>query len=297
MARDGSIFFGGLRLNRSGHLTEPGDLRRCRNMLADTGALRSRPGLSIAFSPNPADTDYWQRGLAVFQAEDMSVNLAIGQRLTSSEIGAPIITRPPVLYWGLEFDGESDYVEVGNVPSSPVKTITATAWVKTTTISLQNVLRGSGAMAYPSVFDGQVRWYDGNDWRSSISFVNDGEWHHVAYRFDNGEFTIFVNGDIEYQGSEGTYTDGHVYRIGAYSTSGERAFNGLISNVRIYNRALNASEITALNTGENITDGLVGHWPMNEGFGNKAYDNSVNNNHGALMGAPEWIQLPAPLQR
>lgn len=94
MARaDGSILFRGLRLNRSGHLAEAGELFACRNLLADSGALRRRAGLSASFSPAPSDSDYWQRGLALYQNARDSVNIAIGQRLTAAAEGDPETTR------------------------------------------------------------------------------------------------------------------------------------------------------------------------------------------------------------
>ncbi|MDE2144883.1 MAG: hypothetical protein KGJ01_02885, partial [Patescibacteria group bacterium] len=36
--------------------------------------------------------------------------------------------------------------------------------------------------------------------------------------------------------------------------------------------------------------GLVGYWPLNEGSGTTAYDNSGWNNNGSLLDAPTWIQ-------
>jgi type II secretory pathway pseudopilin PulG len=42
-------------------------------------------------------------------------------------------------------------------------------------------------------------------------------------------------------------------------------------------------------TGRNITDGLVGHWTFDEGSGDIAYDYSGNDNHGALVNDPDWV--------
>ena len=39
-----------------------------------------------------------------------------------------------------------------------------------------------------------------------------------------------------------------------------------------------------------LTDGLVGHWTFNEGKGLTAYDFSGNDNHGTLVGAPDWSE-------
>ncbi len=39
-----------------------------------------------------------------------------------------------------------------------------------------------------------------------------------------------------------------------------------------------------------LTDGLVGHWTFNEGKGLTAYDFSGNENHGTLVGTPDWSE-------
>jgi hypothetical protein len=65
-------------------------------------------------------------------------------------------------------------------------------------------------------------------------------------------------------------------------------FKGQISDVRIYDRALSAEEVEQLYKGYDIRNGLVGHWPLNEGQGTTAYDRSGNGNDGTLIGGPTW---------
>jgi hypothetical protein len=74
------------------------------------------------------------------------------------------------------------------------------------------------------------------------------------------------------------------------------SWNGLIDDVRIYNRALSAEEVSKLYRGEWVSDtGLVGHWEMDEGYGGQVRDKSGNGNHGTIYGAtwgssaPEWV--------
>jgi hypothetical protein len=74
------------------------------------------------------------------------------------------------------------------------------------------------------------------------------------------------------------------------------SWNGLIDDVRIYNRALSAEEVSKLYRGEWVSDtGLVGHWEMDEGHGGQVRDKSGNGNHGTIYGAtwgssaPEWV--------
>lgn len=78
-----------------------------------------------------------------------------------------------------------------------------------------------------------------------------------------------------------------------YSTVDNRAiadglFSGKVDDPRVYNRALSASEMSDLYDGKDITDGLVGRWPFDEGTGTTAKDASENQNHGTLTNSPQY---------
>ncbi len=84
-------------------------------------------------------------------------------------------------------------------------------------------------------------------------------------------------------------TTGQTWNIGSWGgTPVANFFNGSLDDIRIYNRALSAAEVTALygeyNPGLQISDlqkGLVGQWKMD---GN-AKDSTPNRNHGTVNGA------------
>ena len=59
--------------------------------------------------------------------------------------------------------------------------------------------------------------------------------------------------------------------------------NGLIDDVRIYDRALSAQEVQDLY--EEGAYSLVAHWKFDEGTGSTAYDETANNNDGTITGA------------
>ncbi len=147
----------------------------------------------------------------------------------------------------LSFDGVNDYITMTNTGN--MSSFTLSAWIKRAAMpAVFECIFGGGADAggYFELLDGQVTWYDGVGFRYSTTYVDDNEWHHVVGRFDNGEHTIAVDGNIEYQGDEGTYSSGTIYKIGVYRNNAERFFNGLIDEARVYNRALSADEIEDL---------------------------------------------------
>lgn len=64
-------------------------------------------------------------------------------------------------------------------------------------------------------------------------------------------------------------------------------FKGLIAEVRIYDRALDTTEIEALYSGQDVTGSLRGYWKLDETSGNTAHDSSGNGNNGLRKG-PVW---------
>ena len=136
----------------------------------------------------------------------------------------------------------------------------------------------------------------------SNSFLSSGTlgtWTHIFAVVDRStnRLVVYVNGkstgvgtDISTLGSmSGTYS------ATISSNGASYPFNGLIDEVRIYNRALSAGEIQTLyNVGavkytppNNL--GLVGYWSFNEGTSTVALDYSGNKNKGTLTGGSTWV--------
>jgi hypothetical protein len=84
---------------------------------------------------------------------------------------------------------------------------------------------------------------------SSSTLSDNNGWHHVALAYDGSHVTFYVDGVADpslsaNQSSLASFTNA-VLNIG-YSDNGLDRFVGDIDEVRIYNRALSASEISAL---------------------------------------------------
>ena len=134
--------------------------------------------------------------------------------------------------------------------------------------------------------------------------VLDNTWHHVVFADNNGTGKLYLDGvpfDVNYTRS-GAYTLNRT-TIGA-TDGGGFAFTGTIDEVRIYSRALAASEVAKLyqsgavkinassadlDNGSSLESGLVGHWTFDGQDTNwtsantgVTYDRSGNNNAGTL---------------
>ena len=86
-----------------------------------------------------------------------------------------------------------------------------------------------------------------------------------------------------------------VYFLNSYDKN--RFFDGAVSEVRIWNRALTAEEIQATNhfyTVEPDSEGLIAYWKFNDGTGKTAKDYSVNENDLTIDVEPQWEPVSLP---
>ncbi len=186
---------------------------------------------------------------------------------------------------GLNFDGSSDYVDMGNpstlLPTSNVLTIAA--WVKPGNTGAGNGYIVSKENATADYFmrqqgtGGAVRCsFEGvNAGDSPAATLVNGEWAFIVCVFDGSNNIVYKNGVSVLSGAAVTSTlsdNGDSVNIGRKG-DGTAFFTGGIDEVRIYNRALTATEVRRIydyglikmNSSKNnlITNGLIGYWTFN----------------------------------
>jgi len=158
----------------------------------------------------------------------------------------------------LRLDGDGDYVNCGNEDIAHIGTaITVAAWIKTSSMSSSDTVIGKGwAWRLNGGPGGIMRFQVSNTLPSGSmatgsTNVNDGQWHHVAGTYDGTEYNVYVDGmldgSMKATGSIDTW-DGYWFCIGAhYKKTDARDpryfFDGLIDDVRVYDRALSEAEI------------------------------------------------------
>jgi len=197
----------------------------------------------------------------------------------------------------LTFNGTTDYVDLGTgINSLITNQITVTAWVKVTASDdISIVVAGQysditekdfALFPYQSA-GGQVYFDVGNGTVSGRATSNAGyalgNWFLIVGTYDGSNVRIYYNGVIG--ATVGTLTgnisfSGDSIKIG--KQSGGSFFNGSIDDVRIYNRALTASDVAALyqagshRTGDvgfskmlfpPIDQSVVGWWKLNDAAG------------------------------
>jgi len=205
----------------------------------------------------------------------------------------------------LDFDGVDDYVEVPHSDNFTGETISWAFWIKRNSYT-----KDGGPMAKHQAASGLRSWnirqadndslemtlsddgetFDGIS--SGAGLLEDNKWIFIAIVYDAGDITFYKDGayfsDTIATKKSLFNNTGQLVTIGSYLDY----LNGSMDDVRIYNRALSESEVEKLYYGNHITEGLVGHWPMNEMEGCVAGDYGGNND-GTLQpdcptNAPEW---------
>ena len=143
-----------------------------------------------------------------------------------------------------------------------------------------------------------ISWVSAN---SPTASMTANTWFHVAGSYDGDSVRVFVNGVQKGATSLPTgMIAGTAYpiRIGRLSDQGQsqtRYFSGLIDEVRVWDRALTASEILSRYNKQidpTVQTGLVGYWRFNEGTGTNLTDLSTSGNNGTISGVSWSTNVP-----
>ena len=164
----------------------------------------------------------------------------------------------------LLFNGTSAYVNIDgykgiNAVDSVQQAFTIANWVKTTSDTGDTEMVTWGASTGTAtrltwrVHEGRVRTEHNAGNLRGNTYVNDGEWHHVALVVTEGanlrpeNTRLYVDGaeDSTFSGDDDTYqlVAEHDVRIGMSGPQDGRYFPGSLDEVMIYDRALSTAEI------------------------------------------------------
>src|SRR3989344_1508293 len=222
----------------------------------------------------------------------------------------------------LSFDGSNDYVNAGSAAVlGNLSPMSVSAWIKPSSSGGTGVIvakdwtggwifyflksgLGINTLAFQKNFTPDLRRHAANN------TVSLDTWQHVVLTWDGSNnasgVLMYKNGAevssyaSDQNGGGSAASDANLdFKIGM-SNNGD-PFNGLIDEVRIYNRALNADEIKRLyNIGatlklnkpkytDSLGSGLVGYWSFDgqDMAGTTAYDRSSDSNNGTLTGGPK----------
>lgn len=153
----------------------------------------------------------------------------------------------------LIFDGINDYVEIADAAILDFAgDVTMSAWVKSLTdgiiLSKYDSPADAGFVLSTLSLDGRSGGYYSSGVGSSMA---DDAWHHIVGGRVGGDWHIYQDGELKSSASGGSGSFANIRKMlmGAYRDAANpisNFFAGIISDVRIYSRALSDPDVLAL---------------------------------------------------
>jgi hypothetical protein len=269
----------------------------------------------------PQGTGRLDSGLALYWPLDDESGTSATDESTNNNTGT--LTNGPTWTTGqigsaVDFDGSDDYVTVADTAVHDVADsvhFTLTGWFNRDTFTTDDTIVAkrngiaSGDTGYIVYLDDSTdkvtfEASDGTDEYQieSLSTFTASGWNHFALVWDdNGasQSKIYINGTVESATTTGTFANVNglantvAFRIGSESDAGN-PFDGKLDEVRLYNRALSADEVSQLyrlTTVTGVDTSFEGYWSFNgqDLSGTTAYDRSGGGNTGTLTNSPTRV--------
>lgn len=178
----------------------------------------------------------------------------------------------------LNFDGTDDYLTISNNIDYSSNAFTVSAWINSndvtscrhSIVSSKEDQSSGFVLAQPEGNCNHIRlWANiSGIWQfvDTAGTISTGTWYHVAGTYNGTTLTVYLNGSPTSATFSGTLsnTSGPT-TIGARNSNNTNWFNGKIDEVRVYNRALSATEIAGLYTNKFYPQNIGGLWSLKEG--------------------------------
>ncbi len=222
----------------------------------------------------------------------------------------------------LDFDGTNDHATLGAAAAYNSNTFTVETWLRRdgAGVAAQTTSGAGGVTAIPLVTKGRsgtgtINWFlgidsttgrlaadfesgsdDSNHGITGTTALANGTWYHAAVTYDGTTFRLYLNGVQEASAAvangPGTASNQPPALATAMDGAGAPAgfFNGVLDEVRIWNVARSAAQISAARDQELITgSGLLGRYGLNEGGGASLANSIAGGPAGAAVGGPQWV--------
>ncbi|MCX6996245.1 MAG: LamG domain-containing protein [Kiritimatiellaeota bacterium] len=117
-----------------------------------------------------------------------------------------------------------------------------------------------------------------------------GQWAHFCAVYADNTLTLYKNGvQMTSAAMKLNRLAQGLFAVGNHNLNAPTPFNEALSDLRIWDRVITAQEVSQVYAGQAVVEGLIGHWPMNEGGGTILYDTSGQQHHLKLEGNPTWV--------
>ncbi len=175
-------------------------------------------------------------------------------------IGGRTITSNSLTYNSdntFSFDGSADYITTTEVTHDDPNIFSISCWIKMDTTPSIDTNVGHPVFFNYGSLEGwflsivgsegkvQLRHHNGTSTAYNLksnTVLSTGEWYHITATDDDSTVKIYINGVLDVSTSSATAVlrSGHSPVIGNFA---EKFFDGDISQVKVYNKALTANEV------------------------------------------------------
>jgi hypothetical protein len=275
----------------------------------------SNPGKTTvtAVPPELGPVNPSSEGLVAHYAFENDLADSSGNGLDGTAIGDPVFVAG-VEGMALDFNGD-DYVDCGGVAEfSFTDAMTVSTWVNirsVTTAWMALVAKGENAWrlgvnntttGIHYGFSGGTRGWQAANTATELAL---DEWYHVAATYDTTVgATVYINGkpDASNPNLDGIDTNAMPLLLGENPEATGRLLDGILDEIKIYNRALSEAEIRYL-SGERSapvdpgSNGLLACYPL-DGDANDISGNGINgtifnaDTGGLGEGGSVWVDDP-----
>ena len=174
-------------------------------------------------------------------------------------LGDPVFVEG-VVGQALDLDGVGDYVDLGANPlfgMQETNQMTVAAWLTIRSIPAAwapAVAKGENAWRLSNVnmdrryHFGITLWSNPGPSVDGVTVVGADEWHHVAGVFDGNNIMLYIDAALDgiVEESSPIGTNNFNVLIGDNPEATGRYWDGLIDELKVYNRALSADEVAFL---------------------------------------------------
>ncbi len=211
--------------------------------------------VEIVVEPIPIPT----KGLIVYYPFNGNANDESGHSYHGTVNDATLVSdRFGIANRAFEFDGNNDYITANPVLPTGNEPRSISVWFNTTSASGFNGWNVNTIVSWGSPSNNRmsaVQVYKSElmfgafgtayDVRSGV-LVNDGNWHHVVIANNGSTVTIYLDNEAIKSENKILNTSSSILSMGSRINQGNQYMDGLIDDVRIYDRTLTKDEVSAL---------------------------------------------------
>ena len=180
--------------------------------------------------------------------------------ISASRVNSSPLYGPGSIQGSLTFNGSSQYLQVTNFHNRPTTQITLEGWVwpnkSVTTGTRRGAFWSNASSTYLGIFNSNdgganhgLHWAlqtSGGRTGGNSGSIPNQQWSHLVGTYDGSRTKGYVNGVLVYDVAQtGTVSDGTWY-CGVYANGindGTHNWNGEMSQLRMYRRALTSDEV------------------------------------------------------